>query len=255
VATHSTSRSYNAELFRLQVELVKLQKHVIARDQKLLLLFEGRDAAGKDGAIKHIVEHLSPRETRVVALGKPNEREIGTWYFQRFVAHLPAVQEIVCFNRSWYNRAGVERVMGFCSAAEVEEFFDTVLVFERLLIRSGIRILKFYLDITREEQKKRLQERRRNPLKQWKLSPIDSSAQKHWKDYTKARDNMFSRSHDILSPWWIVRADNKHRTRLNIIRTILQNVDYAGKPKRLPLPDPRFVRRYGEEGFEKLLAR
>ena len=185
-----SDRAYEHALLRLQIELVKLQRHVIARGQRVLVILEGRDAAGKDGTIKRIVEHMSPRETRVVALGPPSERDAHSWYFQRYVPYLPAAGEIVLFNRSWYNRAGVERVMGFCTKVETEDFLETVPQFEAMLIHDGITVLKYYLDITKEEQKERLADRRKDPLKQWKLSPIDAKAPKLWKDYSKARDRM-----------------------------------------------------------------
>jgi polyphosphate kinase 2 len=229
--------SYKEELYALRVELVKLQRHLIKNGEKLLLLFEGRDAAGKDGTIKRIVAYLSPRETRVVALGKPSERDNSTWYFQRWVPHLPAGEEFVCFNRSWYNRAGVERVMGFCTEIDLEEFFETVVGFEEMLIRSGIRLFKYYLDISREEQEERLADRHKNPLKQWKISPIDEVALKHWDDYSKARNEMLTRTHTPISPWTVVRADHKKTTRLNVIRDLLSRMKYTGKINRLTRPD------------------
>jgi polyphosphate kinase 2 len=239
-------REYRRALRRLQIELVKLQRAIIYDDRKVLVLFEGRDAAGKDGTVKHITEHLSPRETRIVALGKPSERDRSQWYFQRFARHLPAAQEIVLFNRSWYNRVGVERVMGFCTDSEYEEFMETVLPFEHMLERSGIRLFKFYLDITRPEQKKRLKERRKDPLKQWKLSPIDTAAVKYWKHYSKARNAMFARTHDTLSPWYVVRADDKRAARLNVIRHLLSSLDYEDKEERLVRPDADIVFAYDE---------
>ena len=166
-------QDYKNTLHQLQIELVKLQSHIIKHNDKILIIFEGRDAAGKDGAIKRIIQHLSPRETRVVALGKPSDRDLSTWYFQRYTSHLPAAQEMVLFNRSWYNRAGVERVMGYCSDSEYHEFIETVPQFEQLLVCSGIKLLKYYLDISKSEQKTRLKERKQDPLKQWKISPID----------------------------------------------------------------------------------
>jgi polyphosphate kinase 2 len=240
-------RAYEQKLMRLQIELVKLHRHVIKHGEKILVIFEGRDAAGKDGTIKRIVEHLSPRETRVVALGKPSEREAGEWYFQRFVPHLPAAQEFVLFNRSWYNRAGVERVMGFCSEAQVKEFFDTVLPFEQMLLRSGIRLFKYYLDITRDEQLRRLRERRKDPLKQWKISPIDEAAVAHWDDYTQARNAMLQRSHSRHAPWIVVRADDKHQARLNVIRDILERVDCPDLDRRRSRTDRRVIREYEKE--------
>jgi polyphosphate kinase 2 len=237
---------YRDALLALQIELVKLQREIIGGGRKILVIIEGRDAAGKDGTIKAITQHLSPRETRVVALGKPSERDVGSWYFRRFVAHLPAAQEMVIFNRSWYNRAGVERVMGFCTKHECEEFLETVPVFEKMLERSGIRLLKYYLDIGKDEQKKRLKARRDDPLKQWKISPIDDVAVKHWKDYSQARDVMFARTHDALAPWHVVRADDKHAARLNLIRHLLSQIDYDGRDKRLAAPDADIVFAYDE---------
>jgi polyphosphate kinase 2 len=250
-AASDDKAKYKEELRALQIELVKLQRHVIATGSKLLLLFEGRDGAGKDGTIKRVVEHLSPRETRMVALGTPSDHDKHAWYFQRYVPHLPIEQEIVCFNRSWYNRAGVERVMGFCTDAEYEQFFAMVPAFEGLLVQSGIVLVKYYLDITRDEQKKRLKARRNDPLKQWKISPIDEAALDHWKDYTKARDAMFARSHTPIAPWTIVRADDKKTARLNVIRDILTRVDYDGQAGQDFAPDPDIVIRYDPQSMEK----
>ena len=232
---------YKAAMYAVQVELVKLQRHVIASGERVLIVLEGRDAAGKDGAVKRFVEHLSPREVRVVALGKPTERECGEWYFQRWVAHLPAAGEIVLFNRSWYNRAGVERVMGFCSDADLDAFFETVPFFEQMLARSGIRLFKFYLDISREEQRGRLHDRRRDPLKQWKISPIDEAAQRLWDDYSAARDEMLARTHTAMAPWTVVRADDKKAARLELIRAVLSRLDYDDKDRSVLLPDPEIV--------------
>ena len=208
-SAHNNGRAqYELSLRTLQIELVKLQRHVIKHRHQILVIFEGRDAAGKDGTIKRVVEHLSPRETRVVALGKPSDRDNASWYFQRFTPHLPAAQELVLFNRSWYNRAGVERVMGFCSDKEYRSFFDEVVPFENMLIGAGMQILKYYLDISKKEQKKRLRDRRRDPLKQWKTSPIDKVAQKHWDAYTEARDMMLARTVDAP-----VTVDHRARRR------------------------------------------
>jgi len=248
--------AYKKALYKLQVELVKLQKHIIAHKDRIVLVFEGRDAAGKDGTIKHIVEHLSPREVRVVALGPPSDREEGEWYFERYVCHLPAAAEMVLFNRSWYNRAGVERVMGFCSKHECEAFLEDAPAFEALLVRAGIKLLKYYLDITRREQKQRLKARERDPLTQWKTSPIDERALAHWKDYSRARDVMLARTHTGVAPWTIVRADDKHRARLNVIRDMLSRLHYADKSKALIRPDRRIVFPYGEDAIDKgLIAR
>ncbi len=232
-----SQRKYKKTLRNLQIELVKLQRHFIACHDKILIIFEGRDASGKDGTIKRIVQHLSPRETRVVALGKPSNREQTSWYFQRYVPHLPAAEELVLFNRSWYNRAGVERVMGFCSDAEYEQFMESVPNFEQMLVRSGITLLKYYLDISKGEQKKRLKERTTDPLEQWKTNPIDDQALKYWRRYSKARNEMLARSHTTWAPWTIVRADDKRQARLNVIRDVLTRVHYAKKNRRLIVPD------------------
>ncbi|MCF8470398.1 MAG: polyphosphate kinase 2 [Parvibaculum sp.] len=236
-----SKKRYHEELYNLQVELVKLQHDLIARDLRVLVLLEGRDAAGKDGVVKRIVRHLSPREVRVVALGKPSDRERSEWYFQRYTKHLPAAQELVLLNRSWYNRAGVERVMDFCTDEEYERFMTSVPLYEDMLIGSGIIFAKYYLDISRAEQKKRLAARRRSPLKQWKISPIDSSALKHWKDYSRARDTMLQRTHTLASPWNIVHTDNKRLARLNLIRDLLHRIDYHGKDESVTEPDRTIV--------------
>ena len=235
--TTISPEDYRAQLHLLQVELVKLQRHFIGCGDKILVLLEGRDAAGKDGNIKRIVENLSPRETRVVALGKPSDRERGGWYFQRYVAQLPVAEELVLFNRSWYNRAGVEHVMGFCSKDEHEEFMQSVPKFEEMLVNSGIKLLKCYLDIGKGEQTRRLADRKRDPLKQWKSSPADAVALKHWKDYSDARDAMLPRTHTAFAPWHIVRADDKRLARLNLMRDILSRLPYPGKKNKLVQPD------------------
>ena len=224
-----------------QVELVQFQKHVIKRGQKILLIFEGRDAAGKDGTIKRVTAHLSPRETRVVALGPPSDRDRNAWYFQRFVEYLPVAGEIVLFNRSWYNRAGVERVMGFCTDDEYDEFMKTVPLFEQLLVHCGFTIIKYYLDITREEQAKRLKQRRKDPLRQSKVSPIDAKAEKHWDHYSKARNVMLEKTHGVFAPWIVVRADDKRLARVNVIRDILSRCEFHGKDPHGELPDPELV--------------
>ena len=229
---------YDAQLHILQVELVKLQRHFIGCKDKILVVLEGRDAAGKDGNIKRIVEYLSPRDTRVVALGKPSDRDRGAWYFQRYVAHLPVAEEFVLFNRSWYNRAGVEHVMGFCSKDEHEEFMLSVPKFEEMLVNSGIKLLKYYLDIGKSEQTRRLAERKSDPLKQWKSSPIDAVAIKHWKAYSETRDAMLLRTHTAIAPWHIVHADDKRLARLNLIRDMLSRLHYEGKKTKLVQPDP-----------------
>ncbi|WP_151447075.1 polyphosphate kinase 2 [Lacisediminimonas profundi] len=251
-----SAKEYKKELRLLQIELVKLQRHFIRCNQKILILIEGRDAAGKDGVIKRIVQHLSPRETRVVALGTPSDRDRSQWYFQRYVPHLPAARELVLFNRSWYNRAGVEHVMGFCSKEEHEEFMQSVPDFERMLVNAPIRLMKYYLDISRDEQAKRLDERKHDPLTQWKVSPIDGVALENWKAYTAARDTMLVRTHNMLSPWRIVRADNKRIARLNLMRDILSHLPYAGKDEKLVQPDPTVVFEFHSECLKNgMLAR
>lgn len=233
--------SEKAELRAVQIELVKLQRHVIASGQKIIVVFEGRDAAGKDGVIKRIIQHLSPRDVRVVALGAPSDREKSAWYFQRFVAHFPVNGEIVLFNRSWYNRAGVEHVMGFCTQAEYDMFFNANPLFEELLLHCGIILVKYYLDISKAQQKKRLKDRRDDPLSQWKSSPIDAVAIKHWDDYSAARDTMLTRTHSAASPWSVVRADHKPSARINVIKDLLTRLDFPGKDRKGDLPDPDIV--------------
>ncbi len=247
-----SKKLYKKKLHKLQIELVKLQRHFISCDEKILILLEGRDAAGKDGAIKRIVQHLSPRETRVVALGKPSDHDRESWYLQRYVQHLPASQELVIFNRSWYNRAGVERVMGFCTPEEYENFMRSVVEFERLLIRSGIKLFKYYLDISKEEQKKRLEDRRKDPLKQWKISPIDDQAIERWESYSLARNEMLTRTHDSESPWTVVRANNKRLTRISIIQDLLSKLDYTEKDEDLLCPDPSIISEFTSSTVDKL---
>ncbi|GAA4024590.1 polyphosphate kinase 2 [Actimicrobium antarcticum] len=239
--------SYKSELHDLQVEFVKLQRHFIAHDERILVLLEGRDSSGKDGSIKRIVAHLSPRETRVVALGKPSDRDEKAWYFQRYVPHLPVNQELVLFNRSWYNRAGVERVMGFCSKEQAREFLESAPRFEQMLVNSGIKLLKYYLDISKDEQKARLADRKRDPLKQWKSSPIDNVALDHSDDYTQARDAMLLATHADGAAWHIVRTDNKRHARLNLMRDILSRLHYAGRSKTIPAPDRDIVFQFTPE--------
>ncbi len=220
-------RQYFSELFRLQAELVKLQDWVVANREKVVILFEGRDAAGKGGAIKRFNQRLNPRVCRVVALPAPSDRERTQWYFQRYVPHLPAAGEIVCFDRSWYNRAGVEHVMGFCTPDEYEEFYRTVPEFERMLVRSGIRLIKYWFSITDEEQHVRFLGRIHDPLKQWKLSPMDLESRRRWEDYTRAKETMLERSHIPEARWWVVQAVDKKRARLNCIHHFLQQFPYA----------------------------
>lgn len=249
-------KDYKDELRRLQIELVKLQRYVIKNDLQLLIIFEGRDAAGKDGVIKRITEHLSPRDTRVVALGKPSDRDRESWYFQRYVFYLPSKQEIVVMNRSWYNRAGVEKIMGFCSDKEYEDFMNTVPTFEHMLAKSGIKFFKYYLDITKEEQAQRLKEREEDPLQHWKSSPIDAAAQKHWRDYSKARDEMLRRTHNADAPWYVVRADNKKLARLNVIRHLLAHIDWPEKNLNFLRYDKDIVFKFDEtdERLKQLIA-
>jgi len=233
---------YKSALRALQIELVKLQRHLIKTNARVLVIIEGRDGAGKDGAIKRLIEHMSPRETRVHAPGKPSSREESEWYFQRFVPFLPAADEFVVFNRSWYNRAGVERVMGFSTKSELETFFQMVVPFESMLVRDGIALRKYYLDISRREQKKRLEARREDPLKQWKISPVDEAALGHWKDYSKARDEMFERTNHVDGPWRVVAGDVKKQARLALIRDLLSSFDYPGRKEKLIEPDRQIVR-------------
>ncbi|GAA4326123.1 polyphosphate kinase 2 [Pigmentiphaga soli] len=220
-------RLYFRELLRLQGELVKLQDWVVANKLKVVVLFEGRDAAGKGGAIKRITQRLNPRVCRVAALPAPNDRERTQWYFQRYVSHLPAGGEIVLFDRSWYNRAGVERVMGFCTDDEYEEFFRSVTEFEKMLVRSGIVLIKYWFSISDEEQNRRFLMRMNDPLKQWKLSPMDLESRRRWEAYTKAKEVMMERSHIPEAPWWIVEAVDKKRARLNCINHLLGLIPYG----------------------------
>ena len=222
---------YFSDLFRLQSELVKLQDWVVSARQKVVILFEGRDAAGKGGAIKRITQRLNPRVCRVVALPAPNDRERTQWYFQRYVPHLPAAGEIVLFDRSWYNRAGVEHVMGFCTPEEYEEFFRTVPDFERMLVRSGIHLLKYWFSITDEEQHVRFLGRIHDPMKQWKLSPMDLESRRRWEDYTRAKEIMLERTHIPEAPWWVVHAVDKKRARLNFMAHLLKQFPYLETPK------------------------
>jgi polyphosphate kinase 2 len=231
VAESLDRKVYFQELFRLQHELVQLQDWVQYKKLKVLVIFEGRDSAGKGGAIKRVTQRLNPRVCRVVALPAPTERERTQWYFQRYVPHLPAAGEIVLFDRSWYNRAGVERVMGFCTPTELEEFFRSVPEFERMLVRSGIVLLKYWFSITDEEQEFRFRMRIKDPLKQWKLSPMDMESRVHWEDYTKAKEEMLARTHTPDAPWWVVHAVDKKKARLNCIAHLLSQVPYEEVPK------------------------
>jgi len=218
---------YFRELFRLQGELVKLQDWVVATGHKVVIVFEGRDAAGKGGVIKRITQRLNPRVCRVAALPAPNDRERTQWYFQRYVGHLPAAGEMVLFDRSWYNRAGVERVMGFCDEHQVEEFFRTVPEFEKMLVRSGIQLVKYWFSISDEEQHLRFLGRIHDPLKQWKLSPMDLESRRRWEEYTRAKEVMLARTHIPEAPWWVVPAVDKKKARLNCIRHLLGQMPYV----------------------------
>jgi len=226
---------YEDELLRLQVELLKWQNHIRAKGQRVLMLFEGRDAAGKGGTIKRITAHLNPRGARVVALEKPSDRERTQWYFQRYVAHLPAAGEIVLFDRSWYNRAMVEPVMGFCSDEEHKRFMKDVPLFEQMLVKDGIKLFKFYFSVSKKEQLQRFTARKTDALKQYKISPVDQHAQRLWDAYTVKKFQMLTETNRTIAPWWIIRSDDKKYARLNCIRLLLSGVEYEGKPK-----DPAF---------------
>jgi polyphosphate kinase 2 len=245
---------YKKALYQLQVELVKLQRDLIASNARVLIILEGRDAAGKDGTIKRLTEHMSPRETRIHAPGKPSSVEESEWYFQRFVPFLPAGQEFVVFNRSWYNRAGVERVMGFCTDREFQAFMESVVPFEQMLARDGMEIRKYYLDITKKEQKNRLDEREKDPLTQWKVSPIDEAAQKKWNAYSKARDEMLEHTSHADAPWRVVLANDKKVARLEFIRDLLESFSYRGKSKKLTQPDRAIVFQWAENLSDRLAS-
>ena len=238
------SKEFESHLAKLQAELVKVQLWVQHEGIKVVVIFEGRDAAGKGGVIKRITERVSPRVFRLVALPAPTEREKSQMYVQRYLSHLPAAGEVVIFDRSWYNRAGVEYVMKFCTRAEREAFLEAAPRFERMLVHSGISVLKYYLDISRKEQARRLRERRRDPLKQWKISPVDEAAQRHWHDYSRARDTMLLRTHHADAPWILIRADDKHQTRLNVIRDILARIPSPDVRRKLARPEPRVAREF-----------
>ncbi len=237
-------RNYEFQKYDLQVELLKLQSWIKETGQRVVIVFEGRDAAGKGGTIKRFMEHLNPRTARVVALQKPTERELGQWYFQRYVEHLPTSGEMVLFDRSWYNRAGVERVMGFCTDAEYMEFMRQAPEFERNLVRSGITVLKFWFSVSQDEQKRRFKERRHHPLKQWKLSPIDMASLDKWDDYTRAKEAMFFHTDTSDAPWIVVKSNCKKRARLNAMRYVLQQFNYTNKdPAHIGKIDPLIVGR------------
>ncbi len=228
---------YEKELRRLQIELVKLQEWIRHEHLKVVVLFEGRDAAGKGGAIKRITESLNPRVCKVVALGTPTEREKTQWYFQRYVPHLPAAGEMVLFDRSWYNRAGVERVMGFCTDAQYQEFLLTCPEYERMLVRSGIVLIKYWFSVSDAEQERRFQDRMERPTKRWKISPMDLESRKHWADYSRAKDEMFNHTDHKQAPWFVVNAEDKKAARLNVIRHLLSKIPYKDlTPEPLELP-------------------
>ena len=230
-------KAYEAELARLQIELVKLQEWIRREGLKVVVLFEGRDAAGKGGVIKRITQSLNPRVCRVVALGAPTERERTQWYFQRYAGHLPAAGEMTLFDRSWYNRAGVERVMGFCSEAEYREFLRSCPTFERMLVRSGITLIKYWFSVSDEEQERRFQARLRDPTKRWKLSPMDVESRNRWVAYSRAKDEMFAHTDIPQAPWFVVDADDKRRARLNCISHLLGLIPYRDlTPAPAPLP-------------------
>jgi polyphosphate kinase 2 len=237
----SKSDDYDNELVQLQLALIEMQKKAIKEGWKILAVFEGRDAAGKDGTIARIVQHLSKRATSIVALPKPNERERSEWYFQRYVEYLPACGEAVLFNRSWYNRAGVERVMDFSTAKQQEQFLRDVPAFERMLVENDTRYVKFWLDVSREEQAERLKARRENPLKAFKTSDLDKVAEEKWDEYTKARDEMLMRTHSDVAPWICVRADHKKAARLNVIRWLLHAAGDKKIAKGVARPDPEVI--------------
>ncbi len=253
-ASHSSMdrRLYFRELLRLQTELIKLQDWVTDQKLKVVVLFEGRDAAGKGGVIKRITQRLNPRVCRVAALPAPSERERSQWYFQRYVSHLPAGGEIVLFDRSWYNRAGVEKVMGFCSDEEYEEFFRSVTEFEKMLVRSGIILIKYWFSITDEEQSQRFLMRIHDPLKQWKLSPMDLESRRRWEQYTQAKEVMLERSHIPEAPWWIVEAVDKKKARLNCIHHLLGQVPYRSLERpEVSLPGRVFNPEYSRKPMAK----
>jgi polyphosphate kinase 2 len=242
-----SGKAYDRELKRLQLELVKLLESVKRKRRKVCVLFEGRDAAGKGGTIKRITQHLNPRFCRIVALGKPTERERDQWYFQRYVEQLPAAGEIVLFDRSWYNRAGVEHVMGFCTDAEYQEFLQTCPQFERLLIASGVTLIKYWFSVSAEEQEARFRRRMDDPLRRWKLSPMDLEARTHFTDFSEAKDVMFEHTDTDESPWYVVDADDKRRARLNCIHHLLGQIPYADVlPSVAELPP-----RQGHNGYER----
>ncbi len=247
----SKTLKYEEELEKLQIELVKLQRWVQESGARVVILFEGRDAAGKGGTIRRFTEHMNPRALRVVALPKPTDDEMGQWYFQRYIKQLPNKGEIVFFDRSWYNRAVVEPVMGFCNQTQYERFMQQVTEFEHMLYEDGIIIIKFWFSISKEEQLRRFNSRKANPLKQWKLSPVDMEAQKRWNEYTKYKEEMFNKTHVSFSPWIIVKANNKMKARLESIRYVLSQIPYSNKATTVRvLPDPDIITRYHRRAIQ-----
>lgn len=243
---------YQKELTQLQIELLKLQNHVKEQGLKVLIIFEGRDAAGKGGTIKRITEHLNPRGARIVALEKPSDIEKTQWYFQRYTKHLPSAGEIVLFDRSWYNRGGVEPVMGFCTPEEHEEFLNEVPEFEKMLVNSGIILIKFYFSVSKSEQKKRFEKRKVDPLKQYKLTPVDEKSQKLWNEYSAAKYSMLNASNTTFAPWTIVRSDNKKKARINSIKYILKQIDYPNKALKEKLKLDKRIVLSGTDEIERI---
>ncbi len=243
---------YEKELTKLQIELLKLQNHVKDKGLKILMIFEGRDAAGKGGTIKRITEHLNPRGARVVALEKPSDRETSQWYFQRYTKHLPSAGEIVMFDRSWYNRAGVEPVMGFCTTEEHHEFLKEVPEFEKMLVKSGIILMKFYFSVSKKEQARRFKKRETDPLKQYKLSPVDKESQNLWDKYTVAKFSMLMSSNTDRTPWTVIKSDNKKKARINCIKHILSNVEYPNKIDSKEITPDKDILVSGTEEIENM---
>ncbi len=241
--------AYEQELEDSQIELVKMQRWIVENDKRVVIVFEGRDAAGKGGAIKRLTLNLNPRVANVVALGKPSDRERGEWYFQRYISHLPTTGTLTIFDRSWYNRAGVEPVMGFASQEQTDQFFDQAPEFEKLLVEDGVILIKIWLSVSRAEQLRRFLEREADPLKHWKISPIDVAALGKWSDYSKARKRMFEKTHTKKAPWTVIRSEDKRRARLAVIRTVLERIPYADKNKKIAKPaDKKICGTPGEHG-------
>ena len=244
-------KDYEAEKYKLQIELLKMQNWIRETGERVVILFEGRDAAGKGGTIKRMMEHLNPRGAHVIALEKPNEREKGEWYYQRYIRHLPTAGEIVLFDRSWYNRAGVERVMGFCSGNEYLEFLRQTPELERMMVRSGIRLFKFWFSVSRAEQLRRFKSREHDPLKQWKLSPIDLASLDKWDDYTAAKEAMFFHTDTADAPWTVIKSDDKKRARLNAMRHVLSSVPYETKDESVVMPPDPLIVGHASEIYEE----